>query len=471
MAKPKKIQKTLIQNFVFFSLTVTLLAVMVMFYFNHRITTQLITGMSSHLTAGDIVRTDYKKMDTEAIESLEGWVEILDDKLNVVYTHGAKRDGTFRYTDKDIYGMFYDHGEREYSVSLAPFKTREGRTYHCLVKIPKKHVESSLTITDQAKDQTAAFWRLLLEAALLFVFLFAIIVYIYSRWTARSITNPLRYIAEGIWSVARGKYGKRLNFEANLELIQIQERFNAMADKLERTEREKKQLEMSKQRMLVDISHDLKTPITMIRGYAQAMQLGLIEEERKERTIRLIHDKSQLVAELIDDVFELSKLESPDYPVEMANADLAEFVRKLAVDYYDAFIDKDFVVEIDIPSAPVAAEFNARLLYRAVSNLFENAVKYNPPGTKVVLVLKEEPDTVQIEVSDNGTGIPSSQREHVFEAFVRGDPSRKSDGGTGLGLTIARQIIQKHGGTITLEPVKGWTMFRIVLPKRQADGT
>lgn len=140
--------------------------------------------------------------------------------------------------------------------------------------------------------------------------------------------------------------------------------------------------------MLVHISHNLKTPITTIQGYANALQLGMIEDEaKKQRTINLIHDKTKLVAELIDDVFELSKLESPDYPIVKEASDFAEFVREMAVEYYDLFEERRFVFECDIPAQDVIVLINGKLLYRAVSNLLANALKYNTPGTQVRLML------------------------------------------------------------------------------------
>ena len=218
--------------------------------------------------------------------------------------------------------------------------------------------------------------------------------------------------------------------------------------------------------MLVHISHDLKTPITTIQGYANALQLGMIEDEvKKQRTINLIHDKTKLVAELIDDVFELSKLESPDYPIVMEASDIAEFVRVMAVDYYDPFEERGFAFECDIPAQEVMVPFNGKLLYRCVSNLLANALKYNPPGTQVRLTLVDGQDAICIEVADNGVGISSELKERVFDAFVRGDAARKSDGGTGLGLTIARHIAEKHGGHLCLCTDNDWTRFELTLPK------
>lgn len=319
------------------------------------------------------------------------------------------------------------------------------------------------------QEELRLFWSTMLEMGLIFIVLFGANIYVYSRLTAVRITNPLSAIAAGIRSVASGRYHERLSFEANYELAQIQEGFNEMAAKLEKAEADKKQLEESRQRILVNLSHDVKTPITSIQGYAKALQLGMIEDEAHEqRILNLIYTKSQLVSELIDEVFELSKLESPDYPVIMEEQDLAEFLREIAVEFYDLYEEKQLDFDCSIPQGELIMPFNKRFLYRAVSNLLTNALKYNPAGTKVGLNLFNSDEEVRIEIADNGVGISEPLRDIIFEAFVRGDAARKSDGGTGLGLTIARHIADKHGGRLTLESSAGeeLTRFVLTLPKR-----
>jgi len=326
--------------------------------------------------------------------------------------------------------------------------------------------ELEIALDEGTVDNQKIFWNVMMETGLLFIVLFGINVFVYSRLTAVRLTNPLSAIATSIRNVAGGRYNDRLHFEANYELAQIQESFNEMAEKLDKAEAEKKLLEESKQRMLVHISHDLKTPITTIQGYAKALQLGMIDDEaKKQRIVKLIHDKTQLVAELIDDVFELSKLESPDYPIVKEASDLAEFIREMAVDYYDLFEEKHCAFECDIPSHEVIVPFNKKLLYRAISNLLANALKYNPLETLVQLTLYDCDTEVRIVVADNGVGIPDHLRDRVFDAFTRGDAARKSDGGTGLGLTIARHIVEKHGGELVLNTDGGMTQFELTLLK------
>lgn len=466
MRNKNKLSNTLIKNYIFFSLTVGGIVFALLIAFNYQLVNHFGMGTLSELDASEVVRQQVEDIPSKQIESFQGWIEILDENLKIVYVKGKKQDLPAAYTEKELNQLFYDQEENLYHASLAPFQTKEGRAYYCLVKIPKKNLSKKFTVTYAAVENDGIFWKLTVQTLVLFLVLFVGNVYIYSRWTAAQITNPLRYIAEGIKHVANGHYSKRLDFKANYELRQIQEHFNAMAQKLEKTEKEKKQLEESKQRMLVDISHDLKTPITTIQGYIEALQRGLIKDEAKQQnTLDLIHGKARLVTELIEDVFELSKLESPDYPFATESQDMAEFIRELAVEFYSPFEEKHFNFQFLIPPDEIFVSFNYKLLYRAVSNVLSNALTYNPEGTEVLLKLIDDARHVHIFIIDDGIGISDTDKEKVFEAFVRGDQARKSDGGTGLGLTISKNIIEKHGGQILLDTSQGNTLFQITLPK------
>jgi signal transduction histidine kinase len=466
MRRKSKLFGMLLRNYIFFSLTVSVSVLLLLLFLVARTNEWLPAQQQSGLQAHEIIQPDTADMPTKSIESLLGWVEILDEKLQVIEVKGNKLDEPNSYTEKELNALFYNIEENPYYASMAPFHTNDGQLRYALVKLPKKNMKLEVVLDEGAADNQKIFWNAMLETGLLFIVLFGINVFVYSRLTAVKLTNPLSAIAAGIRNVAGGRYNERLHFEANYELAQIQESFNEMAEKLDKAETDNRLLEESKQRMLVHISHDLKTPITTIQGYAKALQLGMIEdEEKKQRTIKLIHDKTQLVAELIDDVFELSKLESPDYPIVKEASDLAEFIREMAVDYYDLFEEKHFAFECDIPSYEVIVPFNRKLLYRVVSNLLANALKYNPPKTLVQLTVIDCDTVVRVVVADNGVGIPDHLRDRVFDAFVRGDAARKSDGGTGLGLTIARHIVEKHSGELALNTVGGMTQFELTLPK------
>lgn len=171
--------------------------------------------------------------------------------------------------------------------------------------------------------------------------------------------------------------------ELNKDLIRV-------AEELRIKNLEKEQLEESKKRMLADLSHDLKTPMTTIQGYSKALYDGMVEdEEQKRRYLKYIHDKSIRVTSLIDELFMFSKLDTPDFQMMKQDHDICEFFREVIVEYYELFTEKEMELTINIPTKKIFYRFDQKLLYRALSNILENTIKYNPEQTPVFITLKE----------------------------------------------------------------------------------
>lgn len=200
----------------------------------------------------------------------------------------------------------------------------------------------------------------------------------------------------------------------------------------------------------MDLSHDIKTPITTIRGFSAALYEGLIEdEEKKERYYKSIYNKAEHVGELVDDLFEFVKMDSTQYVLKLEKVDICEFVRQVVVNHYDEIEEKNLELIVKIPEEAINLNIDEKLFRRVISNLIQNAIKYNPKGTKIRVEVKEFKSYVIIEIADSGIGIKSELQDSVFDPFVRGDESRSSDG-SGLGLAIAKKIVENHCGEIEL---------------------
>lgn len=454
----------LIKNYVIFALAIGFTVIILFIFLMYQTEKQL--GELNNLKASEVVRENFKTINSESIESFGGWVEILNENLQVIYTKGEKKDKLLSYSQREFTTLFFDNDQLPYYSSVATFVTKKGETLYCLVKVPKKAIKYEYTFSDKNEEYVYVFYKILLTTIVLFFLFFSMNVYIFSRQIARKITRPLDKLATGFEEIASGKYDKRLNYETYFELMQIQHSFNVMSEKLDKIEKEKKRLEETKQKMLVDLSHDLRTPITTVQGYIEALQLGIItEKSERERTLNVIYNKIRIIAVLTEDIFELSKLEHSDYPFEVHPTDVSEFIRELLVEYYDLFQAKRLILQYQIPSKEVIAPINNRLLYRAISNIISNALQYNTAGTTVFVSLIEDESKVYINIIDNGIGIPEDMKQSIFDAFVRVDDSRENNGGSGLGLTIAKHIVEKHGGKISLESAKKRTIFCISLPK------
>lgn len=201
--------------------------------------------------------------------------------------------------------------------------------------------------------------------------------------------------------------------------------------------------------MLSDIAHDIKTPLTTVCGYARALADGMVEdEEKKKEYLQAVYAKSLRMDELITLLFEYVKMDSDGFTLHKEKADLGELLRENIALLYADLEESGMELEIDIPEREFPLEMDKIQVGRAITNILTNAVRYNPKGTKISVSLNERN---QIRIADNGTPIEDELAEHIFEPFSRGDKTRSTKGGSGLGLSISAKIIQMHGGELRLE--------------------
>lgn len=481
MKKTPKLQRSLIRSYSAFALALGLIVIAIiegLYSARGKLVRDTVAGVE----AAQLVQPDYTRISSRAVEGYGGTLEVLDENLQVVYARGrdtssgeknspaASAPSTLsakRYTHQELLELLYDDGiEHDGYASLAPFDTLDGRRYHLLVRIPGSYVASETRLKAATEEQTATLLRWISLSAVLLAGVFAANVMLYGRYTARRIARPVTAVSGAMRQIALGTYKERLNFEANAELMEMQRSFNRMADRLERSEQDTKRLENGRRRLLLDLSHDLKTPVTSIQGYAEALRFGYVKDETQLRRAAVrIHDQAVRIGGMVDDLFELTKLETPDAPLQLETFDAGELCLELAEEYEESFADKNITFDALLPDLPLRVEADVRLLRRALANLLGNAVRYCGPGTSVRLSASAaEAGTVRIAVEDDGPGIPDPLKDEIFEPFVRADRAR-SDGGTGLGLAIARRTAERHGGSLTLDASNGQTRFVLELPR------
>lgn len=411
----------------------------------------------------------YSKFNTEEIEKIGGYVEILDSDRNVIKTVGqVQGDAKLKYTEQELINAISMNNNDGYNVLVNTLTNDLGENFTVLIRIPKNQVSLQVNLLKVPYSIGKGFYLQYIMVIGLAALLAIVSIIIYSMWTARRIEKPLEKIDDALGEIIKGDYNKRLELKGAREFVVVSDTINFLVDKLKNSEEENKRLEESKNRMLLDLSHDIKTPITTIKGFSAALYSGLINEEaQKERYYKTIYNKSERVGELVDDLFEFVKLDQKNNSLNLEEVDVAEFLRQIIVKFIDEIEEKQFKLDINIPEKVIEASLDKRLFSRAIINLIENALKYNPSGTEIRIELREIEEAIIIIVADNGVGIPKYLQDTIFDAFVRGDQSRKSDGGSGLGLAIAKKIIKGHNGTINLlnDTVEGKTVFHIRINK------
>lgn len=228
-----------------------------------------------------------------------------------------------------------------------------------------------------------------------------------------------------------------------------------VAEEVEKNDRQeeelRKQYERARNLMLSDIAHDLRTPITTISGYAKALNDGLVlSDEKRTEYLEAIQNKAERMSDLITLLFDYVRLESEKFSLRMEKTDITELLRENAALLYADVEEKNMEFEIEIPEESTILNADRLQFSRVVINLINNALKHNDSGTTITLEMQQEKDFVKVIVKDNGTMIAPHIAEHIFEPFVVADTSRDSNGGSGLGLSIAKKIVEMHGWTIEL---------------------
>lgn len=219
--------------------------------------------------------------------------------------------------------------------------------------------------------------------------------------------------------------------------------------------------EIASKKMLANISHDIKTPLTVILGYLEIMRLRNCEDEALQK----VETKAKQVMDLIDQFFTLAKLESGDKNIEMVQVNINELCRENVLGYYELLVQKDYAVDIIIPEQHIFVQGDRESVSRILGNLLSNAIRYGSDGKYIGLFLREELDFVCIDVVDKGKGIEKQFAASVFERLYTMEDSRnRSIQGNGLGLTIARNLARQMGGDILLQSEPGVrTVFTVKL--------
>jgi len=290
-------------------------------------------------------------------------------------------------------------------------------------------------------------------AALILSILLALLI-------SRSIVAPLRRVTGAAEAIARGETGTRALVSGPAEVQSLARSFNTMADQVEATRQ-------SQRDFVANVSHELKTPLTSIQGFSQALLDGTASTpEATARAARIIHDEAERMRRLVDELLILARFDAGQMvmardPVELGPL-LRGCVEKLAPQAQAAGV----ALALDVPERLFVTGDTDRLA-QVFTNLLDNALAHTPAGSKVVLAARPAEDrrAVEVAVADAGEGIPAGVLPRIFERFYQVDKSRRRSRGAGLGLAITKEIVEAHGGTITAESVVGLgTRFTVRLP-------
>ncbi|WP_082232035.1 sensor histidine kinase [Halobacillus massiliensis] len=275
-------------------------------------------------------------------------------------------------------------------------------------------------------------------------------------YMSKTIIKPVRRLSEASKIIANGELNFSIQPERRDELGELAQSFEVMRRKLQEAEQLQKKYENDRKELIASISHDLKTPITSIKGYVEGIRDGVADTpEKQNRYMNTIYKKANEMDHLIDELFLYSKLEVQRVPFHFGKVDLYAYFE----DYLEeAALYNDIKGELQ-PKEKQSffVKADREQLNRVVTNLIQNSLKHMEKEEKQLKVeLKEYGEKIETRLTDNGTGIPEEHLPHIFEQFYRGDQARSgAAGGSGLGLAIVKKIIEEHGGDISAESEAG----------------
>ena len=291
---------------------------------------------------------------------------------------------------------------------------------------------------------------------ILFALASIIVGTILSKFVGKRPISKIMDISEATKQIARGNFDVRLNEDLFVtEFREMAKNFNIMTRQLAGTE-------MLRNDFIANVSHEFKTPLAAIEGYAMLLQKkGLSEEKRMEYTARILHNVKRL-STLTGNILLLSKLENLEIGISKELFCLDEQLRETILLFEEQWTEKNLELDIDLDSADYTG--NRELLAQVWQNILGNAVKFTPQDGKIQVLLRAGTDKIEVFIADNGIGMDEQTCKRVFEKFYQADASRASNG-NGLGLTLAKRIIDLHGGEIAVSGRQGeGCTFSVFLP-------
>lgn len=388
------------------------------------------------------------------MESASDFIVIITDGNGNELTHSDSIEPEMRSVLQHTeFGVAHHEGaiverrwnEKEFIATDSPITIDGEHRGHVFMFAETDQIEE---MVDHLRDQFLFVGVIALVLSVITIFLLS-----------RLITRPLIRMKEATEQLSEGNSDVRLNLDRNDELGELANAINTLSTDLD-------QLKQARNEFLASISHELRTPLTYIKGYADIAGRPDTTSEEKQEYISIIKEETVHLTNLIQQLFELAKLDHNQFSINQEVVSVNSLFHSVTHLVRPAFDEKGISVEIHCDDS-IRAFIDAERFQQVLLNILDNARKYSPEGSRVTLTATEEENAVIIGISDEGDGIPEDEIPLVFDRLYRVDKSRSRQyGGSGLGLAIAKEIVESHGGHITIRSERGkGTQVRIELTR------
>jgi signal transduction histidine kinase len=407
--------------------------------------------------AETLIKDDYKDIDLKRIKDSDGAAQIVtkDLKAIVLCGKGIFKDGSISEKEwnnylLEIVNRKIDTNDNYYSIAYSAY----GKYW--LIVSYKNNAFITLTIlndTYESNNVKGAMWIVvsLIMAIVSYIVSVFGVIYVYSYRTSRQLIKQIQSLKDYTIMLQNGEYKRRITMPMDKEILELKEAFNDLADSLEKEKAEKRLSEESKERLLLDISHDLNNPIATIRSSSEILMKKEIDTNLIKKYYEIIHNNSVRANELLKTLFDYVRIDGPSFRLCLEKIDLCEFIRLELIRYQSEFDAAHMKLEGEVPEKEIFINMDVTQMKHVIYNLLTNAIKFNKAGTAVNIKIEECDNSIKLHVKDDGIGIDKKICKTIFEPFTRADESRNSKtGGSGLGLAIVKKIIRSHGFNINL---------------------
>jgi signal transduction histidine kinase len=303
------------------------------------------------------------------------------------------------------------------------------------------------------REQSASTSRFLLLGGSLAIAIALILIFFLSR----RITSPIDALANAARRLGGGDLSQRVQLRGEGEVAALAQAFNSMAADLDHAEQ-------LRQNLVADVAHELRTPLSNIQGYLEAIRDGVMKPDAA--TIRSLNEEAALLSGLVNELQELSLAEAGELKLVYQAEDITNLIKQAVTPWQPKMAAKEILLSIDLPDNLPLVSIDWQRVEQVLHNLLENAVAHTGKGGNITVAAAKQGDWVEVSVSDTGEGIPAEDLPNIFERFYRVDRSRaRATGGSGLGLTIAKRLVEAHGGKISVKSKLGkGSRFSFTLP-------
>lgn len=388
----------------------------------------------------------------------EAWIQVLDEEGNEIYNYQKPVNTKSYYTPAELIQAYKYISVDNMSTIFVSEKKLGNKNYSYIIGFPSKRIRRNVISYD-----VYSLGNVLKFGSYIILFIDTLIALLFGYLFSKKLTKPLVNIIKDIKSLSEGQYN--LKREEKGIYKEVYYNINNLSTKLRSNDEERKRLDKMSEEWISNISHDIKTPLVSVKGYAEILsseEYDCTKEEVREYS-KIIEDKSNYIKDLIDDLNLSTRLKNRVLVLNTKNTNIVSLVRGVVIDILNNPQTSKVNINFSAAREVIEKEVDLVLIKRVFNNILYNALVHNDENVNIEVKV-EKRDRVHIFIIDNGKGIKKEELEHIFEKYYRGTNTGKRHKGSGLGMAIAKDIVKAHNGMINIESQLGvGTKIEIIL--------